>query len=151
MHPRHGIGTVKSFAEKEFAGLKARMAVLFFPRGELKVMVPEKQLDHTVRAPIGEDQARNVIEFIKSWDGKLSGKWKVRRKKNQERLESGDPFAVCEVFKGLRQILARKGKLNSHDRRQLAAAHDILLGELSHALPEAEEIVEARMETASAA
>lgn len=148
LHPRHGIGTVKAVEEKEFAGVTARMAVLFFDRGGLKMLVPSKKLADSVRAPIGEQQARDVIDFIRNWDGKLSTQWKVRKSKNQERLESGDPFEVSQVYKGLRNLRSKRGELNTHDRRQLAAAHEILLGELAYALPETEEVVEKHLETA---
>lgn len=123
-----------SFEEKEFLGSRETFAILHFQREDLRMMVPRKSLPDTVRNPIKAGVAEKVLEHLESWDGALSGNWKTRNRKNQQRLESGDPFELSQVYKGLLALQEKKGRLNSSDRRQLHLSLDLLTEELAVAL-----------------
>ncbi len=147
-HPIHGIGTVEAFETKNFAGTKATFATLYFPREDMRMMVPKKSLDDNVQPPLKKDEALEVLSFLEEWDGSLSKQWKVRQRKNQERLASGDAMELSTVYKGLRKIQDKKGRLNTTDRRQLAMAEKLLIEVLATALNKPEDFVEQRIDAA---
>ncbi len=126
-------------------GSKMAFATLFFPREELRMMVPKKTLNDNVRPPIGEKEALKVLDYLQEWDGSLSKQWKVRQRNNQERLESGDPIALSQVYKGLRRMQDKKGQLNTSDQRQLALSEALLVEILTAALDSTPESVEEKL------
>jgi RNA polymerase-interacting CarD/CdnL/TRCF family regulator len=66
--------------------------------------------------------------------GSLSSSWKVRSRRNLERLSSGDPLQLYEVYQGLQELKEKKGRLNNSDRKQHSQALELLTEELSLAL-----------------
>lgn len=133
-HAIHGIGTIEAFEEKEMMGQKFTFAFLFFERDGLKLMLPEKKLRENVRKPMDKLTAEGVFTQIEELEITLDKNWKIRSKRNRERLDSGNPLEVAEVYKGLAHIKLAKGSLNNSDRRQFDLSRDLLTEELSHAL-----------------
>lgn len=83
---------------------------------------------------------------MKSFDETLSNSWKVRSRRNGERLSSGDPMQLYQVYRGLQLIKTKKGRLNNSDRRQHSLALELLTEELSHALEKTPEQTQAILE-----
>ncbi|MCA9779115.1 MAG: hypothetical protein KC800_20445, partial [Candidatus Eremiobacteraeota bacterium] len=119
-HPQHGIGTVRDYDKKELLGSEYKFAILFFPREELQISLPAKKLDDTVREPLSESKARELLGEMSEVQESLSKSWKIRSRKNQERLASGDPLQLYQVYRGLLELRSQKGSLNNSDRKQLA-------------------------------
>ena len=135
-HPEHGIGRVQKVGKRKFAGSHGDdFAQLYFRREQLTLIMPAQDLVGTVRKPLNARQAREVLDYLKRWDGPVSKRWKARAAANQAAIERGDPFAYAEVCKGLSQ-LESEGALRHTDRAHLNRSFEFLADELAHALDE---------------
>lgn len=133
-HPAHGIGQVQSIEEKEMLGSTTTFATILFHRERLNVMVPASTLKEQVRPPVDRTEALEILDYLEDWDGHLDAQWKTRSRENQQRLESGDPYDLCHVVKGLYRHHNKNGQLNNGDRKHLDRSLDLLAGELACAL-----------------
>ena len=138
-HPQHGIGKVKNVRERSFGGCaKARYAELYFKRQNLTLTILEKDLDNTVRSLISTKEAKELLEQIKTWDGKVSKQWKARANKHQAAIDRGDPFEYAKVYKGLSKLESQDG-LRAQDKQHLAQSLELLTEELAWSLRKSEE------------
>lgn len=101
-------------------------------------MLREQDLSKTVRYPIDAKEAKNLLDHLRDWDGKVSSQWKARANANQSTMETGDPFGYVEVFKGLSKLEA-EGSLRASDRVHLNQSLEFLVEEVAHALGKSEE------------
>ena len=127
-------------------GTEYKFAILFFPREELQISLPAKKLDDTVREPLNEAKARELLGEMSEMQESLSKSWKIRSRKNQERLSSGDPLQLYMVFRGLLELRSKKGSLNNSDRKQLTLSLELLAEELSVALDKTPEQIKLLLE-----
>ena len=133
-HPHHGIGQVESICKRSFSGEKeCSFAELYFKRDGLTLMMREKDLDKTVRNPINANEAKELLDHLGQWKGKVSSQWKIRANANQETMDRGDPYGYVEVYKGL-STLEEEGTLRASDRTHLNQSLEFLAEELANAL-----------------
>lgn len=133
IHSMHGLGEVQSIQTKEFLGEKADYAICTFREGELEMMVKLNGAHELFRTPIDAQEAEKVLHYLDEFDGKSTGAWKVRQRKNKDRLVSGDPFQLCEVVKTLAKLSDAR-RLNRKDQEHLDQARQLLAQELAYAL-----------------
>jgi len=107
-------------------------------------------LDDTVREPLSESKARELLGEMSEIQESLSKSWKIRSRKNQERLASGDPLQLYQVYRGLLELRSQKGSLNNSDRKQLALSLELLTEELAVALDQSPEQVKELLERTTA-
>ena len=131
-------------------GTEYKFAILFFPREELQISLPAKKLDDTVREPLSESKARELLDEMSDVQESLSTSWKIRSRKNQERLASGDPMQLYLVYRGLLDLRSRKGCLNNSDRKQLTLSLELLAEELAVSLGKTNEQVKRLLEKTTA-
>ncbi len=133
-HPHHGIGQVQSIRKRSFSGEEeTTFAQVYFKRDGLTLMLRQQDLAKTVRNPINASEAKQLLDHLGKWDGKVSSQWKVRANANQVAMERGDPTDYVDVYKGLSRLEA-EGALRASDRAHLNQALDFLVEELANAL-----------------
>lgn len=93
----------------------------------------EDMMPDIVRQVISSDEATELLDRLRSWDGKTVSQWKLRANVHQAALESGDPFEYVEVFARLVQ-LEREGPLRTLDRKHFNQSLYLLTEELACAL-----------------
>lgn len=79
-------------------------------------------------------KASKVFSVLREIDVEEAGNWSRRYKANQERLASGDINKVAEVVRDLWRRDQDRG-LSAGEKRMLAKARQILVGELALASP----------------
>ena len=131
-HITHGIGTVGAVEVKEMLGSTCKLTTIKLNNG-MSLMLPPSQLESHVRAPMTKAEAEKLLTYLEEDSPELASRFKVRKKNNQARLASGDPYQLCQLIKGL-TIRAKGRALSAIDRQQLSQATDLLARELSHAL-----------------
>ena len=104
-------------------------------QSDLVVRVPSKNVELVgVRDVVGKEGLEKVFSVLREIDVEEVGNWSRRYKANQERLASGDINKVAEVVRDLWRRDQDRG-LSAGEKRMLAKARQILVGELALASP----------------
>ncbi|MBP3088584.1 CarD family transcriptional regulator [Corynebacterium sp. sy017] len=131
VYPHHGAAVVEAIEQREMNGQTLDFLVLQIHQSDLVVRVPAKNAELVgVRDVVDDAGLRKVFGFLRETDVEEAGNWSRRFKANQERLASGDVNKVAEVVRDLWRRDQGRG-LSAGEKRMLAKARQILVGELS--------------------
>ncbi|MCS4536093.1 CarD family transcriptional regulator [Corynebacterium sp. HS2168-gen11] len=131
VYPHHGAAIVEAIEYRELGGETVEYLVLQIHHSDLVVRVPAKNAERVgVRDVVDDDGLQRVFGFLREIDVEEAGNWSRRFKANQERLASGDVNKVAEVVRDLWRRDQGKG-LSAGEKRMLAKARQILVGELA--------------------
>lgn len=125
LYPVHGVADVVGRERREVDGRSCTYLVLRVPgtiRPEnLTLLVPEDRLEEIgVRHAVSAEDAEGVLEVLAVDDPRVPANWSRRFKNHQEKLRTGDVFAVAEVVRNLfrRQSHKKLGPAESAMYRQ---------------------------------
>jgi len=126
----HGAGIIESIEEKEILGKKQSYYVVRIPIGDMKVMIPTKNVKGIgIRDVISEQDADKVFSILKSESCNLNKNWNKRYRENLVKIKSGNIYEVADVVKSLMLRDKEKG-LSTGERKMLSSAKQILVSEL---------------------
>ncbi|NPV52352.1 MAG: CarD family transcriptional regulator [Firmicutes bacterium] len=130
VYPMHGAGVIEAIEEREVLGERQKYYVMRIPLGEMKVMVPTRNVEEVgLRGVIDREDVKKVFEVLRGAKTKMSSNWNRRYKANLEKIKSGNVFEVAEVVRNLSQRDREKG-LSTGEKRMLESARQILISEL---------------------
>ena len=131
VYPHHGAAVIEDIETREMGGETLEYLVLHINQSDLVVRVPIKNADNVgVRDVVGKEGLEKVFSVLRDEDVEEAGNWSRRYKANQERLTSGDVNKVAEVVRDLWRRDQDRG-LSAGEKRMLAKARQILVGELA--------------------
>lgn len=146
VYPMHGAGTIEAIEEKEILGEKHRYYIMRMPIGDMKVMIPMKNVEEIgVRQIIDADEVERVYDVLQGERTKMAQNWNRRYRANMEKIRSGDVFEVAEVVRNL-SIRDREKGLSTGERKMLDNARQILISEMVLAQETTEQDVQATLE-----
>ncbi|APT83423.1 CarD family transcriptional regulator [Corynebacterium ammoniagenes] len=135
VYPHHGAAKIEAIEHREMGGEMLEYLVLQINQSDLVVRVPSKNVEQVgVRDVVGKEGLEKVFSVLRETDVEEAGNWSRRYKANQERLASGDINKVAEVVRDLWRRDQDRG-LSAGEKRMLAKARQILVGELALAQP----------------
>ncbi len=130
VYPMHGAGIIEAIEEKEILGEKQRYYIMKMPIGDMKVMIPIKNIkDIGIREIIDGKEAEGVIQIFKCAQTEMCNNWNKRYRENMVKIKSGNIYEVAEVVKNLMHRDKEKG-LSTGERKMLNNAKQILISEL---------------------
>ena len=130
VYPMHGAGIIEAIEEKEILGEKQEYYIMKMPIGDMKVMIPIKNIkDIGIREIIDVKEAEGVIQVFKSEQTEMCNNWNKRYRENMVKIKSGNIYEVAEVVKNLMYRDKEKG-LSTGERKMLNNAKQILISEL---------------------
>lgn len=130
VYPMHGAGIIESIEEKEILGRKQSYYVVRIPVGDMKVMIPTKNVKGIgIRDVISEQDADKVFSVLKSENINSNDNWNKRYRENLVKIKSGNIYEVADVVKSLMLREKKKG-LSTGERKMLNSAKQILISEL---------------------
>ncbi len=130
LYPMHGAGTIEAIEEQQILGEKHAYYVMRLPAGDMKVMLPIKNLKEIgVRDIITKAEGKKVLAAIPDTIVHEDGNWNKRYRDNMELLRSGDIYKVLDVVKSLMLRDKIKG-LSTGERKMLSNSKQILISEL---------------------
>lgn len=146
VYPHHGAAVIDAVEQREVGGETLDYLVLKINnQSDLEVRVPVKNVELVgVRDVVGDEGLRRVFGALRQTDVEEVGNWSRRFKANQERLASGDVNKVAEVVRDLWRRDQVKG-LSAGEKRMLAKARQVLVGEIALAKTEDKEKADAFM------
>ena len=131
VYPHHGAAKIADIEHRVMGGEELEYLVLQINQSDLVVRVPSKNAELVgVRDVVGEEGLQKVFGVLRETDVEEAGNWSRRYKANQERLASGDVNKVAEVVRDLWRRDQDRG-LSAGEKRMLAKARQILVGELA--------------------
>lgn len=131
VYPHHGAAVVEAIEHREMNGETLEFLVLQIHQSDLVVRVPAKNAELVgVRDVVDDAGLQAVFGFLRETDVEEAGNWSRRFKANQERLASGDVNKVAEVVRDLWRRDQGKG-LSAGEKRMMAKARQVLVGELA--------------------
>ncbi|SES30090.1 CarD family transcriptional regulator [Corynebacterium cystitidis] len=147
VYPHHGAARITDIEQREMGGENLEFLVLKILQSDLEVRVPTKNTEMVgVRDVVGKEGLEKVFSVLRETDVEEAGNWSRRYKANQERLASGDINKVAEVVRDLWRRDQDRG-LSAGEKRMLAKARQILVGELALAQPVDEDKAESMQKT----
>ncbi|MTD91874.1 MULTISPECIES: CarD family transcriptional regulator [Corynebacterium] len=150
VYPHHGAAKITAIEKREMGGEELEYLVLQINQSDLVVRVPSKNVEMVgVRDVVGKEGLEKVFSVLREEDVEEAGNWSRRYKANQERLASGDINKVAEVVRDLWRRDQDRG-LSAGEKRMLAKARQILVGELSLAKPVDDKKADTMMEEINA-
>lgn len=131
VYPHHGAALIEAIETRVIKGEEKQYLVLKVQQGDLTVRVPAENAEIVgVREVVGEEGLDHVFQVLRAPHTEEPTNWSRRYKANLEKLASGDVNKVAEVVRDLWRREKERG-LSAGEKRMLAKARDILVGELA--------------------
>lgn len=146
VYPMHGAGVIENIETKEILGEKMDYYIMKMPIGEMKVMVPVKNVEEVgIRDVVDEAMLKEVVEKLKEGPSKMPQNWNRRYRLNNDRIKTGDILEIAAVVRNLMILDMDKG-LSTGEKKMLGSATQMLYSEMVLAsdktVEEVEKIVE---------
>ena len=127
----HGAARIEEIEIRTIKGAEMTYLVLKVDKGDLTVRVPADNAELVgVRDVVGQEGLERVFEVLRAPHTEEPTNWSRRYKANLEKLASGNPLKVAEVVRDLWRRDRERG-LSAGEKRMLAKARDILVGEVA--------------------
>jgi CarD family transcriptional regulator len=132
VYPNHGAAVIEDIEMRTIKGEDREYLVLrIVAQQDLVVRVPACNLDLVgVRDVVDKDGLDRVFDILRAAHVEEPTNWSRRYKANLEKLHSGDVMKVSEVVRDLWRRERDRG-LSAGEKRMLAKARDILVGEVA--------------------
>ena len=131
VYPHHGAALIEAIETRIIKGEEKQYLVLRVAQGDLTVRVPAENAEIVgVREVVGEEGLSKVFDVLRAPHTEEPTNWSRRYKANLEKLASGNPLKVAEVVRDLWRRERERG-LSAGEKRMLAKARQILVGELA--------------------
>ncbi|HSW09470.1 MAG TPA: CarD family transcriptional regulator [Bacillota bacterium] len=130
VYPMHGAGIIEAIEEREILGERQQYYVMRLPIGEMKVMIPTRNVDGIgLRGIVDDADVAKVFDILRGEKTSMSTNWNRRYRANLEKIKSGDIFEVAEVVRNL-MLRDREKGLSTGERKMLDNSRQILISEL---------------------
>ncbi|NLK86208.1 MAG: CarD family transcriptional regulator [Clostridiaceae bacterium] len=130
VYPMHGAGVIESIEEREILGCKQDYYVLKMPVGDMKVMIPTRNVDGIgIREVIESSDVDKVYEILQDHSVNVTNNWNKRYRENMTKIRSGNIYEVADVVRILMKRDREKG-LSTGEKKMLNSARQILVSEL---------------------
>jgi CarD family transcriptional regulator len=102
VYPTHGVGKIKEIVKENIANTELECYVIEFEREKLTMSVPVKRaLKSGMRKLSTTEEINEVFEILKNGVKKTKGMWSRRAQEYEEKINTGDIFAIAEVLRDL--------------------------------------------------
>jgi CarD family transcriptional regulator len=131
LYPVHGVADVVGRERRTVDGRTSTYLVLTVEGAlrpeNLTLLVPEDRLDEIgVRHAVSAEDAVGVLEVLAARDPHVPANWSRRFKNHQEKLRTGDVFAVAEVVRNLSLRRSHKKLGPAESSMYLQARHGLV-------------------------
>ena len=131
VYPHHGAALIEAIETRTIKGEQREYLVLKVAQGDLTVRVPADNAEYVgVRDVVGQEGLDKVFQVLRAPHTEEPTNWSRRYKANLEKLHSGNVMKVAEVVRDLWRRERERG-LSAGEKRMLAKARQILVGELA--------------------
>jgi CarD family transcriptional regulator len=131
VHPNHGAGQVTGIQEQDLLEQYHRYYVIDLTVDDRTLMIPVSKAEEIGLRSISQEAALSKVWHTLDATAKtLSGDYRERQKRIQEKLKTGDVIKVAEVIRDL-SFLKREDHLTSFDTKLFERAQQFLACEVA--------------------
>lgn len=137
VYPHHGVAVVEKIETRELNEEKVDFYVLrvqqrgWETNGDLVLRVPLEKADEVgVREAVSPEDAAEVLDVLAVTDVRVPSNWSRRYKNHQEKMRSGDVYAVAEVVRNL-TLRERQSSMSAAEKTMYGNARHLLISELA--------------------
>ena len=131
VHPTHGAGLVTAIKKKDLLEQYHRYYIIDLAVDDRTLMIPVSKAEEIGLRSISQQAVlAQVWHTLEATAKTLSGDYKKRQKRIQEKLKTGDAIKVAEVIRDL-SALKREDHLTSFDTKLLERAQQFLASEVA--------------------
>ncbi len=143
VYPAHGVGVIEKIETQEISGCQQDFYVMRILDNDMIIMIPTNNVGSVgLRDLIGQTEVPKLYSILKERDVTLDSQtWNRRYREYMDKIKSGSPFEVAEVYRDL-LILKLEKDLSFGERKMLDTARNLLVKEISLAKEVTEEQVE---------
>jgi CarD family transcriptional regulator len=143
VYPAHGVGVIEKIETQEISGCQQDFYVMRILDNDMIIMIPTNNVGNVgLRDLIGQTEVSKLYSILKERDITLDSQtWNRRYREYMDKIKSGSPFEVAEVYRDL-LILKLEKDLSFGERKMLDTARNLLVKEISLAKEVTEEQVE---------
>ena len=121
VYPAHGVGQIVSIEEQEIAGITLELFVVSFEKDKMTLRVPtHKAIEIGMRALSSPDVVGRAMTTLKGKAKVKRAMWSRRAQEYEQKINSGDLFAIAEVVRDLHRNDDQREQ--SYSERQLYEA-----------------------------
>lgn len=147
LYPMHGAAVIESIESFEILGQETDCYVLRMSMDGMMVKIPVNNAENIgVRDLISVEEAENVLQYIKNYEGEFNNNWNKRYRENIAHIKSGNIYEVAGVVKML-MCRDKQRSLSSGERKMLTSAKQILISEIMLTCNQSAKEVEGRIES----
>jgi len=133
VYPMHGVGTIDAIEKKEVLGTRAEYYIIKIVNNGMKVMIPVKNGETVgIRAVIGKNEVKKLLDVLKKGDTKIEEDWKLRYENNVNKVKSGNILECGEVARDLFRR-GREKELSIMERKLYESAYNLIIHEVAMA------------------
>jgi CarD family transcriptional regulator len=148
VYPHHGAATITDVVVRSIRGVDTTYITLAVNASDLVISLPAASIEAVgVRDVIDHDGVLAVYAVLGGAVGDESLNWTRRFKANQEKMASGNVFAISEVVRDLSRRQQRSG-LSAGEKTMLVQSRRIVIAELALALDTTEDAAEVALDDA---
>jgi CarD family transcriptional regulator len=134
VYPHHGAATITNVAIRSIRGVDTTYVTLAVHTSDLVISLPATSIEAVgLRDIIDGDGVVAVYSVLRAGVGDESTNWTRRFKANQEKMASGNVYAISEVVRDL-AFRQEKSGLSSGEKAMLVQARRVVIAELALAL-----------------
>jgi len=134
VYPHHGAATITEVAVRSIRGVDTTYVTLAIHTSDLVISLPATSIEAVgLRDVIDGDGVLAVYTVLRGGISDESTNWTRRFKANQEKISSGNVYAISEVVRDLSRRQHNTG-LSSGEKTMLVQARRVVVAELALAL-----------------
>ena len=143
VYPAHGVGIIERIENREISGCQQDFFVMRILDNNMLIMIPTNNVDNVgLRDIIGQTEVSRLYSILKKRDVTIDNQtWNRRYREYMDKIKSGSPFEVAEVYRDLLMLRVEKN-LSFGERKMLDIARTLLVKEISLAKKVGEDQVE---------
>lgn len=142
VYPAQGVAEVVSIDTKEIMGTSQTFYVLRVLDSDKKIMIPVQKVDDVgLRKVIGDAGLQEIYDILRERDVDLNTQtWNRRYRAYVEKIQTGSPFEIAEVYRDLKLLMAYK-TLSFGEKKMRENAQRLLVQELAIAKDATEDAI----------
>ncbi|MBC2582531.1 CarD family transcriptional regulator [Clostridium sp. DJ247] len=129
--PNYGAGIMTNVEHDNRYNANKKYISVSFLLNDINIYIPEDKLgDYRIRKIATKKDMNDALKIVNNVHNEIEKKWSKRYRQNNDKINSGNLFELCEVIRDL-YYLESRGGLPPGERKILYRAESMLASEMA--------------------